>query len=492
MPTLPLERLHTPITETLDNLCTELNRLWRTFNRKLKKGQFPHLAYDKKTTTLNIRKIRGMISDQPQHQIYYKLPACDITDLLTFVEEKCAFLKAFTPLQSYSAKKTPEKGDIFACLLAQALNHGMGKMADISDISYDKLRETLQQYLQADTLKAANDKLIHAIEALPIFAYYDIDLVTRYASLDGQKYTQVRPTAKARYSKKYFGTGRGVVAYTLLCNHVPLQTDIIGAHEHESYYALDILQSNTSTIIPQAVTGDMHSVNKANFALLDWFDFLFSPRFTNLKAELKRVYCGDNMENYRKYLIQPAGQINRKLIEENWPELQRIMVTLNQKEITQASIVKKLCTYTYANPIRKALFEYDKLIRSIYTLKYLMDPNLQRQVQRSQNRIESYHQLRGAISEVNGKKELAGNTDVEVEISNECGRLIANAIIYYNSAILSKLLEKYQADGNQKDLAQLERISPIAWQHIHLLGHYVFNQTMHGIDLDQLIAKLQL
>ncbi len=121
-----------------------------------------------------------------------------------------------------------------------------------------------------------------------------------------------------------------------------------------------------------------------------------------------------------------------------------------------------------------------------------MDPNLQRQVQRSQNRIESYHQLRGAISEVNGKKELAGNTDVEVEISNECGRLIANAIIYYNSAILSKLLEKYQAEGNQKGLARLERVSPIAWQHIHLLGHYVFNQTVHGIDLDQLIAKLQL
>ena len=48
---------------------------------------------------------------------------------------------------------------------------------------------------------------------------------------------------------------------------------------------------------------------------------------------------------------------------------------------------------------------------------------------RSQNRIESYHQLRSAIAQVGGKKELTGRTDIEIEISNQCARLIANAII---------------------------------------------------------------
>ena len=75
-------------------------------------------------------------------------------------------------------------------------------------------------------------------------------------------------------------------------------------------------------------------------------------------------------------------------------------------------------------------------------MKYLRDYKLQQNVHRSQNRVESYHQLRAAISQVNGKKQLAGKTDIEVEISNQCGRLIANAIIYYNSALLSLLLEK--------------------------------------------------
>ena len=82
------------------------------------------------------------------------------------------------------------------------------------------------------------------------------------------------------------------------------------------------------------------------------------------------------------------------------------------------------------------------MIRSTYTLRYARDPQLQRNIHRSQNRIESYHQMRSAIAQVGGKKELTGRTDIEVEISNQCARLVANAIIYYNSAILSRLLAK--------------------------------------------------
>jgi TnpA family transposase len=139
-----------------------------------------------------------------------------------------------------------------------------------------------------------------------------------------------------------------------------------------------------------------------------------------------------------------------------------------------------------------AEFEFDKLVRSIYTLRYLRDPQLERNVHRSQNRIESYHQLRSAISKVGGKKELTGRTDLEIEISNQCARLIANAIIYYNSAILSKLLTKYEASGNTKAMALITQISPTAWRHILLNGHYTFHGDGKLIDLDKIVAGLEL
>lgn len=35
--------------------------------------------------------------------------------------------------------------------------------------------------------------------------------------------------------------------------------------------------------------------------------------------------------------------------------------------------------------------------------------------------------------------------DVKIEISNQCGRLIGNVIVFYNSAHPSRLLEKCEA-----------------------------------------------
>ncbi|HBU0272296.1 TPA: transposase, partial [Klebsiella pneumoniae] len=147
---------------------------------------------------------------------------------------------------------------------------------------------------------------------------------------------------------------------------------------------------------------------------------------------------------------------------------------------------------TTTNPTRRAIFEFDKLIRSIYTLRYLRDPQLERNVHRSQNRLESYHQLRSAIAQVGGKKELTGRTDIEIEISNQCARLIANTIIFYNSAILSRLVTKYEAAGNSKALALITKISPAAWRHILLNGHYTFQSSGKTIDLDAIVAGLEL
>lgn len=61
-------------------------------------------------------------------------------------------------------------------------------------------------------------------------------------------------------------------------------------------------------------------------------------------------------------------------------------------------------------------------MRSIYTLNYFRDAQLQRDVHRSQNRLEAYHQLRSAIAQVGGKKQLTGRTDLEMAISNQCAR----------------------------------------------------------------------
>ena len=149
--------------------------------------------------------------------------------------------------------------------------------------------------------------------------------------VDGQKVGCGEATSKARDWRKDVGRGKGVVAYTLLDNHVALQSELIGAHEHESYYVFDICYHNTSEIAPTTITGDMHSVNKANFAILHWFGLNLAPRFTNLQMQLKHLYCGRDVAGYGDYLIQPAGRIGHQLIASEKANITRWVATLGLK-----------------------------------------------------------------------------------------------------------------------------------------------------------------
>ena len=487
---LDITWLNQPVDIALDTSLAELNKQWHAFDQELRQRKLKHLDYDPERKTLVWHRPKADKDAALQSDFYAKLQARDIADIFRFVNEQCHFLSALAPLQPRHAKKIADDDSLMAVILAQAMNLGNLSMAETSDIPYHVLETTHQQCLRLATLKAANDRISNFIAGLSIFPHYSFDLEVLYGSVDGQKFELATSNIKARHSRKYFGRGMGVSAFTLLTNHVPLETALIGAHEHESYYVFDICYRNTSDIQPTRITGDMHSINRANFAILDWFGLDLAPRFTNLQAQLKHLYGSDDPTAYSKYLIQPIGQIDRQLIIDEKPNIDRVIATLALKEMSQATLVRKLCTLSWHHRTRKAIFEYDKLIRSIYTLNYMRDPQLQRNVHRSQNRIESYHQLRSVITQVSGKKHLIGHTDLDIAISNQCGRLLANVVIAYNSVLLSALLDRYQAEGNAKALALLKKISPVAWQHIHFLGHYAFRDNHNPIDLDSLLANI--
>lgn len=487
--------LQQSIDKQLDDLTQELHELWVSFNKNLKHDKLTHLKYDKKKQKLCWNKIKANKDEDSQNKFFKQLPFCEINNVLNFVNNNCNFLSAFIPLQPrYAKQDTSNKDRLIATILAQAFNHGNYKMSRISDISYQTLETTYQQYLRLSTLSNANNLLANAISKLKIFPYYSLDLELLYSSVDGQKFELDTPNIKARYSRKYLREGQGVSAYTILANHVPLQCELIGSHQHESYFTFDIWYNNTSEIIPEIITGDMHSINKANFAILHWFGVQLKPRFTNLNDQLKNLYCGNDIKIYADFLIKPITQIDQQVIIEQKSSIDRLVATLALKEMNQANLIKKLCHLPPENNLRRAVFEYDKLIRSIYTLKYMMDAQLQKTVHKSQNRIESYHQLRAAIAKVGGKKQLYGKTDIDVEIANQCGRLVAHAIIYYNSIILSGVIEKYQdLTNNKKFLTVIKKISPVAWHHhIHFLGQYTFQNKSDAIDINKILENIDL
>jgi len=110
-------------------------------------------------------------------------------------------------------------------------------------------------------------------------------------------------------------------------------------------------------------------------------------------------------------------------------------------------------------------------------------------VQRALNRGEAYHQLRRAIASVNGNR-FRGSSDYEISLWNECARLLTNAIIYFNSMILSRLLTHFECLGDEEKLGITKQVSPVAWHNINLNGTYSFNFEHNLIDIEEIMRPI--
>lgn len=479
--------LNKPILNHLVELENKLETRIIEVNQRIASGDNEHLQIKKRG--LNSHWTLPYVSDaeSTNHSFFGALRQIDIGSVLHYVNQHCQFIDAFEHVLGRYAKQTKEDRIIVACLTAWGTNMGLGRMGEISDISFSLLSATSDSFIRLETLKEANDRVSNATAKLPIFRHYDIEEVI-HSSSDGQKFETNINTINSRHSPKYFGLKKGIVSYTLVSNHIPVNAKIIGANEHESHYVFDILYNNTSDIQTDVHSTDTHGTNEVNFAILHFFDYGFAPRYKDIYNKVSESFYGFNQpSHYGDILIKPVRKINTDLIVEEWDNIQRIILSLALKSTTQSIIIGKLSAYARKNKTKSALWEYDNILKSLYFLDYIDSLQLRKNVQRALNRGESYHKLRRAVSHANFGK-LRFKTEQEQQIWGECGRLLANCIIYYNASILSNMLDYRESNG--KDLDVLKHISPVAWQHINLYGRYEFNKNPEPINMDVIIQEL--
>ncbi len=374
--------------------------------------------------------------------------------------------------------------------MAWGTNTGIGRMSKISDFRGDVLQIASDNFIRPETLQNANHQIVDQIADFDLFHQYDINQAV-HSSSDGQKFETRFQTINSRYSPKYFGLKKGIVAYTLVANHIPINARIIGANEHESHYVFDVLFNNSTKIQPEIHSIDTHGSNQVNFALLHLFGYQFAPRFKDIYDTVtKSLYGFQHPSRYSDCQIKPIRKINRKLIIQEWENIQRISLSLASKATTQSIITRKLASYHRTNQTKQALWEYDNIIRSLYLLDYIDSQPLRQNVQQALNRGENYHQLKRAVSFANFGK-LRFKSEYEQNIWNECSRLLTNCILYYNLKILSELMKEKEKNNRLEEVEIIKRISPAAWQHINFMGRYEFKQPPKEINIAKIIKEIK-
>jgi TnpA family transposase len=485
------------IEQRLNKLENELHAKTLEANRKIT---------DKENSHIKIKESKKSESDKNETQKHWHLttptvsemnddffqgvPTINIGELLYLINAQTGFCDAFDHVKPRYSKQKANYKEIIACIVANGFSFGTYLMSQSCDVSYSTLSNIERNFLSIENLREANDIISNKIASLKVFNSWNILADKLLAGIDGQKFETRLETIQSRYSPKYFGLKKGVVAFSMVLNHVPVNCKIIGANEHESHYAYDIIYNNTSDIDPDAVSGDMHSVNRINFAILDSISKLFMPNFTDPEEQAKSLISLKPLSLYKDCLIRPTKLANKKLIIEEWDNIQRIFVSLATQESTQATIVRKLSSHKRYSRIKTALWEYDAIFRSLHLLEFIDDPILRSQIRKALNRVESYHQLRKAVAKVHNGK-FRGMTILENEIWNQCSRLLANSIILYNAIILDKLLAELNLQRNKKGIDYLNSVSPARWKHINFIGKYEFMQAKGSIKMDDIVAQLQ-
>jgi TnpA family transposase len=418
---------------------------------------------------------------------YDHLLKVSIARILLFVNQQTQFLRQFSHIKPHYAKARLDEMAIYACLIANGTNLGVLKMAEICDLRLSSLQMTDKNYIRLSTLKAANDVISNAIAALSIFKYWNFREDILHASLDGQKFKTHRDTLLSRYSSKYFGFDKGVVAYTLIANHVPVNAMIIPANEHESRYLFDLVYNNTSEIQPDIFSTDTEGTNRLNFLLLHTIERIFAPRYRSLPTKAKSIVSYSDTKKFKNYLIKPRKRLNQKLVLEEEDNIKHILASLLVGETNQSNIIGKLGSNNYKSKTKQALWELNAVLMTDYLLDYIHNVLLRQTVQGSLCRGEAYHQLRRHIATINGR-HFRGSSEMEIAVWNECARLLTNTIIYYNAVLLTNLLEHYKLSGQKEKYEFIKMLSPVAWVHINFHGQYSFMES-EMIDIDHLLSQ---
>jgi TnpA family transposase len=482
--------LSQPMAKVLDDLEQELETQYREVNQRILSGENPHVKLSKKKNG-EITWTLPYVGDEEtvNHSLFDEVPQMHIAQLLQFVDSRCQCLETFTHILQRYVKTPLDRHAILACLVAYGTNIGLGKMGTISDMSYQTLFTTADNFLRPETVREGNDRVSNATAKLSIFRHYNIDDII-HSSSDGQKFETQTHTLRSRYSPKYFGLKKGITNYTGVANHVPFNARIIGANESESHYVYDILANNTTDIRPTAHSTDTHGTNEVNFAILAAFGYQFAPRYRDIRDKMGTLCGFQHPGKYdEKFLLKPSTKANTKLILVEEDNIKHIFASLAKKVTSQSVIIGKLSSYARKNRTKKALWELDNLHRSRYLLSYVDSLRLRRNVQRALNRGESYHKLVRAVAYANAGR-LRLRTDREQELWSECSRFLANCVIYYNACILSELLQYAEREQDIELADRIKRISPVNWKHVNFYGEYTFRDIGDIIDLERMINRM--
>ncbi len=199
--------------------------------------------------------------------------------------------------------------------------------------------------------------------------------------------------------------------------------------------------------------------------------FRFAPRLRDALSH--RLYLVDEVGEYGSLNTLPFGQINAKLITEQWDEIRRVALSIRHGTVSASLLMRKLAAYPRQNRVARALTEMGKLERTAFLLEYFRDEALRRRVLIGLNKGEALHALARQLF-FGRLGELRDRAFEDQMHRASCLHLLMAAIAAWNTVYLTEAIATLRKRDEDIPEATVAHIAPLGWEHIRLIGDYHF------------------
>jgi TnpA family transposase len=137
-------------------------------------------------------------------------------------------------------------------------------------------------------------------------------------------------------------------------------------------------------------------------------------------------------------------------------------------------LLTKLQAFPRQNALARALQEYGRLVKTLFILRYLQQPELRKRVGRQLNKGESLHALRETVHFAHHgnvrHRQLADQAAQAL-----CLTLVVNCVAAFNAGLLTQAVDQLCSTGLEIDDDDVSHLGPTMTEHINVHGRYHFN-----------------
>lgn len=401
-----------------------------------------------------------------------RLPPVGILQALAATVQWLGWDRFFGPLSGHDAKLERPRARYVSTVFGYGCHIGPAPLARAIDgLDRRQIIWINQRHISEDAL----DRVIREV----VDRYHRFTLPYCWGSprrlgADGTHWALYEDNLLSERHVRYGDYG-GIAYYHVAGTYIARFSHFISCGALEGSYILDpFFAPDAHEEAPEALHSDTHGQSTTIFGLAYLLGIQLYPRIRGWK---KLIWCRPSPESHYTHIDALFTEtVDWDVIATHLPDMLRVALSIKEGLLTPSTILRRLGTYSRKNRLYHAFFELGRAVRTGFLLRYIADPELQATIHAAMNKNESFNHFVQWVA-FGDDGTITENDRLEQRKSVKYTHVVANCLIFYTVAQLSRALAQLHDEGYPLDPEAVAALSPYRTAHLDRFGHYTLDLT---------------